>query len=38
MKLSKKYHPDKGGDQVTYKNITFAYQILKNHKQRQLYD
>jgi len=37
-KLSKKYHPDKGGDKKKYTKITEAYTILSNKLYRDRYD
>lgn len=38
-KLAHKYHPDKtGGDEVKFKEINEAYQILSNDKKRAEYD
>lgn len=38
-KLAHKYHPDKkGGDEVKFKEINEAYQILSNPHKRQQYD
>jgi molecular chaperone DnaJ len=37
-KLAKKHHPDKGGDEDTFKKINEAYQVLSNKKKRQQYD
>ena len=38
-KLAHKYHPDKkGGDEIKFKEINEAYQILSNPHKRQQYD
>ena len=38
-KLAHKYHPDKkGGDEVKFKEINEAYQILSNPHKKQQYD
>ncbi|CAD7949620.1 unnamed protein product [Amoebophrya sp. A120] len=37
-KLAVKHHPDKGGDQEAFKNITRAYETLSDPKQKQAYD
>ena len=36
--LSRKYHPDKGGNTKVYEMITRAYNVLSNSKQRADYD
>ena len=36
--LAHKYHPDKGGDEKTFKEINEAYQILGNTDKRAQYD
>lgn len=36
--LSKKHHPDVGGDSKTYARITWAYSILKDVEKRARYD
>ncbi len=33
-----KHHPDKGGDEVKFKEINEAYEVLKDEKKRQRYD
>lgn len=38
LKLAKIHHPDKGGDEVEFKNITEAYNILYDDEKRVLYD
>jgi len=37
-KLSKLYHPDKGGDQEKFKEINEAYQTLSNPEKKEAYD
>jgi molecular chaperone DnaJ len=37
-KLAQKYHPDKGGDESKFKEITEAYSILSDEKKRREYD
>lgn len=37
-KKAMRHHPDKGGDEETFKGITRAYEILSDEKKRQLYD
>lgn len=37
-KLCLKHHPDKGGDEHTFKEINAAYEILSDPKKRSLYD
>lgn len=37
-KLSKKHHPDKGGDVNLFRKISEAYEILSDHKKRRIYD
>src|SRR5215204_1884238 len=32
------HHPDKGGDEVKFKEINEAYEVLKDDKKRQRYD
>ena len=36
--LSKKFHPDKGGDEEKYKKITEAYNVLGNPAKKKEYD
>lgn len=37
-KMAMKHHPDKGGDEVKFKEITKAYEILSDEQKRKLYD
>lgn len=37
-KLAQKYHPDKGGDEAKFKEITEAYSVLGDDKKRKEYD
>jgi molecular chaperone DnaJ len=37
-KLAQKYHPDKGGDEAKFKEVTEAYAILGDEKKRREYD
>jgi len=37
-KLCLKHHPDKGGDEQTFKEVNAAYEILSDEKKRELYD
>lgn len=37
-KLAQKHHPDKGGDESKFKEITEAYSILGDEKRRREYD
>lgn len=37
-KLAQKHHPDKGGDEAKFKEITEAYAILTDDKKRREYD
>jgi len=37
-KLAQKHHPDKGGDEATFKEITEAYSTLSDEKRRREYD
>ena len=37
-KLSKKYHPDKGGDEDKFKEIAEAYATLSDTEKRKMYD
>lgn len=37
-KLAQKHHPDKGGDEAKFKEITEAYAILGDDKKRREYD
>lgn len=37
-KLAQKYHPDKGGDEAKFKEITEAYSVLSDERRRREYD
>ena len=37
-KLSKQHHPDKGGDEATFKEMSEAYDTLSNPEKRRQYD
>ncbi len=37
-KLAHQHHPDKGGDEQTFKKISEAYHVLSNEKKREQYD
>ena len=37
-KLAQKHHPDKGGDEAKFKEITEAYAVLGDEKRRREYD
>jgi len=37
-KLAQKHHPDKGGDEATFKEITEAYSVLGDDRKRREYD
>lgn len=37
-KLAHKHHPDKGGDDATFKEMTEAYSVLSDEKKRREYD
>lgn len=37
-KMAVKHHPDKGGDEAKFKEITAAYEVLSDEEKRQLYD
>jgi len=37
-KLAHKYHPDKGGDEVKFKEINEAYQVLSDNDKKSQYD
>jgi DnaJ-class molecular chaperone len=37
-KLALKHHPDKGGDEAKFKEISSAYEILSDDKKKDLYD
>ncbi|MDP4010433.1 MAG: DnaJ domain-containing protein [Candidatus Spechtbacteria bacterium] len=38
IKLARKYHPDRGGDEEKFKEINAAYQILSDDSKRRQYD
>ena len=38
LKLSKKHHPDKGGDSELFKKIQKAYDVLSDKQARDFYD
>lgn len=37
-KLTLKHHPDKGGDEAKFKEISAAYEVLGNPQKKELYD
>jgi len=37
-KLAHQYHPDRGGDEKKFKELSEAYQVLSNTQKRQQYD
>lgn len=37
-KAAMKHHPDKGGDEATFKAISEAYDVLSNPEKKELYD
>jgi len=37
-KLCLKHHPDKGGDEHTFKEVNAAYEIISDEKNREIYD
>lgn len=37
-KQAMQHHPDRGGDEATFKDISRAYEVLSNPEKRQLYD
>ena len=36
--LAKQHHPDKGGDEARFKEITEAYSVLSDERRRREYD
>lgn len=38
IQLSKKHHPDKGGDREIFEKIQFAWEVLRDDKLRKQYD
>lgn len=37
-KQAMQHHPDRGGDEATFKNISKAYEVLSSPEKRQIYD
>ena len=37
-KMAVKHHPDKGGDEDTFKAVTRAYEVLSDKEKRAIYD
>eukprot|EP00927_Polykrikos_kofoidii_P000935 TRINITY_DN10349_c1_g1_i1.p1 TRINITY_DN10349_c1_g1~~TRINITY_DN10349_c1_g1_i1.p1 ORF type:complete len:483 (+),score=97.32 TRINITY_DN10349_c1_g1_i1:107-1555(+) len=37
-KQAMKHHPDRGGDEATFKQISKAYEVLSNPEKKQIYD
>lgn len=38
LQLSRIHHPDKGGDEATFKKIQQAHEVLSDERKRQIYD
>ena len=36
--LAKKHHPDRGGDEDKFKEVTKAYEVLSDAEKRKVYD
>src|SRR3990172_9917075 len=36
--LAKKHHPDKGGDQEKFKELSQAYEVLNDEEKKRIYD